>query len=365
LLYEELNEKRDNISIIVPTFNERECLPEICKRLDESIKKYNYEIIVVDDDSPDGTANVARELSKDFPIHLIERKEKGLATAVIRGIQESKNENIVVIDADLQHPPEKIPQLIEALNNGADIAIGSRFVEGGSIRDWSYSRLFISKGARFLATTLFRDLRKIKDIESGFFAFKNNVINNVELKPTGYKILLEILVVGNYNNVEEVDFEFQNRKYGKSKLGYSNISSYIRHLLSLSWRTKELHRFLTFCLIGALGAIINLGILYLLTNIYGIYYLISGAIGIEAGLLSNFVLNKIWTFKDREVKGLKSIGRALYRDHVVRFIGILLNLFVLWFLTTIGGIYYIFSQIVGIFVAMMWNFIGNKWFTWE
>ena len=356
----------DKISIIVPTFNERENLPELIKRLDKSLKKYDYDVIVVDDDSPDGTSDVAKELSKDYPIIVIERKEKGLSTAVIRGIQESNNENIVIIDADLQHPPEKIPELLDALNNGADIAIGSRFVEGGGVGDWNYSRLLISKGARFLATTLFRDLREIKDIESGFFAFKKSIIKNVELKPIGYKILLEILVMGNYETVKEVAFEFQDRKHGKSKLGFKNISNYIHHLFNLSWKTKEFHRFVKFCLIGGIGAVINLGILYLLTNYYGkSYLLLFGAIAIESGLLSNFILNKTWTFKDREVKGFKSLGRALYRDHLVRFFGILLNLFVLWFLTSIFGVYYLFSQLVGILVAMMWNFVGNKWFTWE
>ena len=115
----------DKISIIVPTFNERENLPELIKRLDKSLIKYDYDVIVVDDDSPDGTSDVAKELSKDYPIIVIERKEKGLSTAVIRGIQESNNENIVIIDADLQHPPEKIPELIDALNKeGLNQSIG-------------------------------------------------------------------------------------------------------------------------------------------------------------------------------------------------------------------------------------------------
>lgn len=354
------------VSVIVPTFNERDNIPELVKRLDKALAKYKYNIIVVDDDSPDKTWKVASDLSKKYPVKVVRRtEEKGLSTAVIRGIQESENEILVVIDADLQHPPEKVPELIKQIEKGADIAIGSRFVEGGGVGDWSKSRLFVSKGAKFLAETLFRDIRNIKDVESGFFAFKKKILDGVQLKPVGYKILLEILVLANYDTVKEVGFEFQIRKHGKSKLGFKNISNYLHHLLSLAWRTKEFHRFVKFCIIGGIGGIINIAILHVLTEFLGVYYLISGAIAIESGLLSNFIFNKVWTFKDREIKGLKAIMRALIRDHIVRSGGILLNIIILWFLTSILGFYYIISQIIGIVVAMIWNFGGNKWFTWE
>lgn len=355
---------KDKVSVIVPTYNERDNLPELIKRLDEALKKYDYEVIVVDDNSPDETWKVAQELPKRYPIIPIKREEKGLSTAVIRGIQESNGGILVVIDADLQHPPEKVPELIAAIKKGADIAVGSRFVEGGGVGEWSRMRLFVSKGAKFLAGTLFRDIREIKDVESGFFAFKKDILENVQLKPVGYKILLEILVMANYQKVTEVPFVFENRRRGESKLGFKNISNYLHHLLSLAWRTKELHRFIKFCIIGGIGAIINIAILYILTE-SGVYYLISGAIAVESGLLSNFIFNKSWTFKDRQVKGAKAIIKALCRDHLVRSGGIFLNLSILWFLTSIVGVYYLLSQIIGIGVAMMWNFVGNKWFTWE
>lgn len=229
---------KDKISVIVPTYNERGNLLDLVKRIDKALKTYEYEVVVIDDSSPDGTWDVAQELSKNYPVKPIKRKERGLSTAVVRGIQESDNEILVVIDADLQHPPERIPALIEQIQKGADIAIGSRFVEGGGIGDWSRTRLFVSRVAKFLAGTLFREIREIKDVESGFFAFKKNILNNVELKPIGYKILLEILVMGNYRTVKEVGIEFHIRKHGKSKLGFRNISSYLHHLFRLAWRTK-------------------------------------------------------------------------------------------------------------------------------
>jgi len=354
------------VSVIVPTYNERDNIPELVKRLDKALKKYNYNVIVVDDDSPDKTWKVASDLSKKYPVKVVRRtEEKGLSTAVIRGIQESKNDILVVIDADLQHPPEKVPELIKQIEKGADIAIGSRFVEGGGVGDWSKSRLFVSKGAKFLAETLFRNIRNIKDVESGFFAFKKKILDNVELKPVGYKILLEILVLANYDTVKEVGFEFQIRKHGKSKLGFKNITNYLHHLLSLAWRTKEIHRFVKFCIIGGIGTVVNIVLLYLLTEYYYVHYLISGAIGIEAGLLTNFIFNKVWTFKDMEVKGLKAIIWALVKDHIVRSGGIILNLVILWLLTSVFGFYYLISQVIGILIAMIWNFGGNKWFTWE
>jgi len=355
----------NKISIIIPTYNERENLPVLIKRLNEALVGYVYEFIVIDDDSPDGTWEEAQELSKKYPIIAIKREEKGLSTAVIRGIQESNNDIIVVMDADLQHPPEKVPELIKQIDNGADIAIGSRFVEGGSVGEWSYSRLLVSKGAKFLATTLFRNIRSIKDIESGFFAFKKKILNGVKLEPVGYKILLEILVMANYQTVKEVGFEFQTRVHGESKLGFKNIFNYLHHLLSLSWRTREIHRFIKFCIIGGIGAIVNILILYFLTENLEVHYLISGAIGIEAGLLSNFALNKIWTFKDVQIRGTKATAKALFKDHIVRSGGIIINIVVLWFLTSIVEVHYLLSQVMGIFIAMMWNFGGNKWWTWE
>jgi len=124
----ELNKNTDKTSILGSTFNERENQQELIKKLDNSLIKYYYEVIIVDDYSPEGTINVEKELLKDYSIRVIDRKEKGLSTTFIRDIQKLKNENIVIIDAELQHPSEKIPKLFETLNNGVDIAIGNRFV---------------------------------------------------------------------------------------------------------------------------------------------------------------------------------------------------------------------------------------------
>lgn len=355
------------VSIVVPTYNERENITKLIERIDSSLKSLEgtYEILVVDDNSPDETWKVAIQLSNRYPIRVIRRKNaKGLATAVLKGVEEADYGVIVVLDADLQHPPEKIPELVAEIKKRADIAVASRFVEGGDSGNFSFPRRVISAVANFLVSTLFREVREISDTQSGFFAFRKDVISNSNLDPKGYKILLEIMVLGNYSEVAEVGYKFGQREVGKSKLGIKAILEFLYHILSLSWRAKETSRFVKFCVVGGIGTIVNLTVLYLLTTA-GLFYLLSGAIAIEISLLSNFFLNKAWTFRDRGIKGLKLVTIALYRDHMVRFGGLLIKLFFLWFLTDIFGMFYIVSQATGIAVAMLWNFTGNKWWTWE
>jgi len=356
-----------SLSIIIPTYNERDNLSELLERIHRSVGPldYPYEVLVVDDDSPDETWKVAARYSENHPVRILRRKGKrGLATAVLEGIKNSYYDIIVVMDGDLQHPPEMIPKLISIVSDGADIAICSRFVEQGTLEQFGLFRRSMSKGADLLARTLFRQLRSIKDIESGFFAFHKDVIAHANLNPVGYKILLEILVQGDYKTVSEIPYRFDEKRTGARKLGINAAMSYIYHMSSLFLRSGELHRFLKFGAVGAVGGIFNLAVLYLLTEL-GVYYLLSGLIGIEAGLLSNFFLNRLWTFKDRRIQGFGFMLTALYRDHAVRFVGIVLNLVILWLLTSLFGLYYLTSQIIGILVAMLWNYGGNQWWTWE
>jgi dolichol-phosphate mannosyltransferase len=357
----------NNASIVIPTYNERENVPELLERIQHSMGPLAlpFEVVIVDDDSPDETWKVASEQSNGDEVRVIRRHgQKGLATAVLTGIQEANYDIVVVMDADLQHPPEKIPELLSRVQNGADIAIASRFTDHSALEGFSLSRRLLSKGADLLARTLFREIRSIKDPESGFFAFKKRVIEHANLSPVGYKILLEILVQGDYDTVSEVGYTFDKRENGVSKFGVKNVADYLHHTSSLFWRSGEFHRFWKFVAVGAVGAILNLAVLYALTQL-GVYYLLAGLIGIEAGLLSNFFLNRSWTFRDRGESGLRYTLTALYRDHAVRFVGIVLNLVILWLFTSVFGIFYLISQLIGIAVAMLWNYGGNQWWTWE
>ena len=353
------------ISIVVPTYKEQENIQTLFERIFKVFKEHKIdgEIIVVDDDSNDGTEETVNKFTERHPVNLIVRKnEKGLASACIKGFDNAKGDIILVMDADLQHPPEKIPELISAIENGADIAIGSRHVEGGSLGDWNIIRKTVSWGAGFLANTLFSEIKNVKDKESGFFAFKKEVIANVDLRPKGYKILLEILVLGNYKNVKEIGFTFGLRNAGKSKLGISIIFSYIYHLITLLWHSGKLKLFAKFCIVGLVGVGVNLGILYFLTNKLGYYYMYSGVVAIEISLLANFFMNRAWTFK-KEAENI-SFKKAIMMDHITRFLGILINYVCLFVFTEYFSFYYMLSMLIGIILSTGWNFVGNTKWVW-
>jgi len=215
------------ISLIIPTYNERKNLPRLVKRIHKSLSEIDYEVIIVDDNSPDGTGELAEKLSKTYPIKVIHKKERGLALAVVTGFKYARGENLLVMDADLQHPPERIPYFLKEIEN-ADIVIGTRCMSS-----LTFKRKIISKGAKLLVMILFPLIRKLKEPHSGFFMLKKKVIEGIKLEPVGFKILLEILLKGNYKDVVEVPFIFEKRREGKSKLNVREILNFLRHVLSL------------------------------------------------------------------------------------------------------------------------------------
>lgn len=168
------------ISIIVPTYNERENLEELFERIAKALERKEFEIIVVDDDSPDRTWEKAEELAKEYPMKVIRRtNERGLSSAVIRGFEEARGEIFVVMDADLQHPPEVIPELIKAIENGADIAIASRYVRGGKVENWYWWRKLISRGAIMIGRVALPKIRGIRDPVSGFLPLKGRLLREL------------------------------------------------------------------------------------------------------------------------------------------------------------------------------------------
>lgn len=231
-----------DLSLIIPTFNEREniqiTIPKIVKAL-QKFKDLDYEIVVVDDNSPDGTAKTAKKLAEKNPVKVIVRKKnRGLSEAVMEGFKKTNSKILGVMDADLSHSPKKIPQLLKPLlEKKADIVIGSRHAKGAKIKDWPFIRKIISIGAILLA----KPLTRVKDPVSGFVFLNRKVIENAELNPTGFKITLEILVKGNYSRVKEVPIIFRDRELGKSKLNKSQIFLYLKHLLQLySYKIRSL-----------------------------------------------------------------------------------------------------------------------------
>jgi len=242
----------DGITIVIPTYNEKEnisiIIPQICKVLG---KKYRYEIFIVDDDSPDGTWKHAQSMASMYPVRVYRRiGKRGLASAIIEGIIRAKYKNVIVMDADLQHPPEALIRMISALKT-RDLVIASRYMPGGGVKNWSKIRLLISRGAIFLAHLLLPKTRRISDPMSGFFGLKKDIIRNTRLNVLGYKILLEIIMKGKYKSIIEVPYVFGVRAYGESKLSTVTIMDYIRHLAILMIQTGSMKKIFS-CIIALL-----------------------------------------------------------------------------------------------------------------
>lgn len=218
---------KNKISIIIPTYNEKENIGKLIPVISKTLEGYNYEMVVVDDDSPDGTAEIVEGLSSKYPIRVLKRNERGLASAILYGFRHAEGDILGVIDADLQHPPEYMKEFICAVNDGYDIAIGSRYIEGGRIEGWSKTREIISRMAILLSKPIHNS---VKDPLSGYFFLKKNVIEGVNFNPTGYKLSLEILVKGNYKKVKEIPYTFKVRENGDSKMGLGEIYKYL-HLV--------------------------------------------------------------------------------------------------------------------------------------
>jgi len=225
------------ISVVLPTYNERENLPILIKELDRYLRSLNYEIIVVDDNSPDGTAEEARRLAEKYPVRVVVRKdERGLASAVIRGAREALSPIIVVMDADLQHPPRVARLLALKAMQGYDLVVASRYASGGGVENWSVARHIASLGATLLARIMVRGARSIRDPMSGFFAARRELLLDPRLRPKGFKILLEILGRVEPSRVAEVPFIFKTRRAGASKLSLKIIVDMVEQLLLLALR---------------------------------------------------------------------------------------------------------------------------------
>ena len=357
---------KDNVTIIVPTYNESDNIVPLVEQIAKRLSRYNYEILFIDDNSTDGTAMVIDSLKSSYPVRVIVRyDEKGLASAVVKGFENAKHDLIVVMDADLQHPPEMIPRLLDKLDDGADLAVGSRYVLGGGCSEWSGFRKLISRGAIIFAALALHQSRKVKDPMSGFFALQRKVIDGIKLDPIGYKILLEVLVLGKYNRVVEVPFQFQLREQGKSKLDLNQQYEYLHHLLRLSVRSGEFARFVKFCLVGGSGVLVNMGLLWLLTEKAGLFYALSSVFAIETSIITNYLLNYFVTFKDRQVPGAKSFLVRLVKFNLVSLGGLVINLGILSFFTEIVGFHYMLSNLIGIAGATLWNYFVNNWWTWK
>jgi dolichol-phosphate mannosyltransferase len=226
------------LSVVVPTYNEVGSVPKLAERLHTALGARDWELVIVDDGSPDGTADIAAALAPRIPTNVVRRAGKGgLASAVIAGFAAARGDILVVMDADLSHPPELVPALLSAIEDGADLAVGSRYVAGGGVEDWPIKRQIVSRVACLMGSALV----PVRDATSGFFALRRSVIDGVTLNPIGFKIGFEVIARGRYRSVVEVPYTFRDRELGASKFGRREVGQYVVQLGQIA-RDKLLRR---------------------------------------------------------------------------------------------------------------------------
>jgi dolichol-phosphate mannosyltransferase len=207
-------------------------------RLASALAVHTWELIIVDDGSPDGTADLAESYADVHPVVVVRRPGKaGLASAVLAGFAKARGDVLVVMDADLSHPPEAVPRLVAAVEDGADLAVGSRYVAGGGTEDWPLKRRVVSRAACLIGNVLV----PIRDCTSGFFAIRTSTLEGVKLNPIGFKIGFEVMARARYRKAVEIPYVFRDRELGKSKFGRREIGQYLVQLGQVA-RDKVLRR---------------------------------------------------------------------------------------------------------------------------
>jgi dolichol-phosphate mannosyltransferase len=354
------------ISVVIPTYNEKDNVTPLVERLDSALSGYEHEILFVDDNSRDGTAEVAVALTSRYPVRVIVRKdERGLGSAVVRGFKEARGEIVAVMDADLQHPPEVVRDMLKTIEAGTDLVIASRYIQGGGCEGWGLMRRVMSKAAIFLAHLFLSPIRRINDPMSGYFMLKKQVVAGVDLKPTGFKILLEILIEGHAMNIAEVPYTFRARSKGESKLGTRQQIDYLKHLFSLMRRRGELTRFLKFCIVGASGVGVNLGSYWFITRFLYMNRFTALAISFELSVISNFLLNNFFTFSDRRTSKLLPFLTQFVKFNVISLAGLGIQEGSLWLLNSVLNVHDMVAVFIGIVLATLWNYLVNVWWTWK
>ncbi|WP_411822901.1 glycosyltransferase [Leptospira sp. 'Mane'] len=375
-------------SLILPTYNEKENLILLLPKLTSLFKseKIDYEIIIVDDDSPDLTWKWFQTKEKEFPsVRLIRRiHEKGLSSAVLTGMASAQGEYLGVMDADLQHDENILPEMISKLSS-SDIVIGSRRVDNGSYGEMSPIRKFISYSATLLAK-IFLPL-PTTDPMSGFFILRRDVFETAKSKinPRGFKILLEFLGRTKGLNVSEVGYAFRKRNHGETKLSGSVMQQYLIALFEMRFGSFVSIEFIKYGLTGLSGVLVNLGGQFAYNNILAINVssqvqsaisLPSGAIGFgfELSVLSNYILNNFWTFSNRRNTGFLDNAIGFLKFNAISLLGFLIQFSTWFFLVKYFQTNYpevlsywitYIGNIVGIILATATNYFLNRNFTWK
>jgi len=361
------------VVIILPTYNERGNIVALLASLQDEFQRIRHDmhVLVVDDNSPDGTAGLVREAMQRYSnVHLITGDKAGLGAAYIRGMQHAIDEHcadvVFEMDADFSHNPADVPRLLAALESPADFVIGSRHVEGGSIpAEWSVWRKLNSAGGNWVARYV-AGLYGIRDCTAGFRAIRAMVLQQVDfsaLRVKGYAFQVALLhqAVTLGAVVKEVPVDFIDRKYGQSKLGLSDIMEFI---LNAWWiRLRALRTFLRFALVGASGTVVNLGVfsaaLHANLNKY-----VASPLAIEVSIVWNFLLNNYWTFKERRTRDRTRIKGLKFNLVSLASLGVSFTTFIalsLFFPRLSPQV----DQLAGIVPAVLVNYFLNSYWTFR
>lgn len=362
------------VSVVLPTYNEAGSVGTVLGRLDRTFTEAGvaWEAVVVDDDSPDGTAQVAREAGERLTgeVRVVVRTdERGLGSAVVRGMREACAPYVCVMDADGQHPTDAVVRMLAtAESDDADLVIGSRHTEGGSSGDFAWHRRLVSWGAGLAAKIALPAVRqnRLTDPMSGLFLLRRSCIEGVDLKPKGYKILLDVLVrarpaQGRRLEIREVGYTFGSREAGDSKLGAGVAVAFLWHLLMVALVDRENRRTAKFLAVGASGIPVNLAVVWVGGHYFGatmgLAFLAAAVVGRLAAIGSNFLLNDLITFKDRRGETGHRFFVRYAQVHVVSAVSFAVYAAVAFGLERLG-VHYLLATFIAILVSFIINLRG-------
>ena len=357
------------LAVVVPTSNERDNVATLVAKLDQALAGLCWEAIFVDDNSPDGTADAARELARvDRRVRVIQRiGRRGLSSACIEGMCATAAPAVAVIDGDLQHDEALLPAMLETLRTSPelDMVIGSRFVEGGGTGEWDRDR--VAKSA--FATRLSRQVVKadLSDPMSGFFMIRADALRALapRLSGIGFKILLDIMTASPRPLAfRELPYVFRTRTAGESKLDHVVAMEYLIALYDRMFGKLVPVRFAMFSAIGALGAAVHLGVVWLFFRAVGASFVMATIAATLVAMTFNFLLNNALTYRDRRLKCWRQLLNGWVSFCLVCGVGAAANVGVAAFLHDVRQGHWAVSALAGIVVAAVWNFALSSRFTW-
>jgi dolichol-phosphate mannosyltransferase len=355
------------VSIIVPVFNERDNLVELTERIRDCLGDIAWEIIYVDDDSPDRSAELARELAgRDSRVRCIQRiSRRGLSSACVEGMLSSSAPYLAVIDGDLQHDETLLPQMLAELKAGdMDIVVGSRYAQGGGIGEWDAGRVRLSKMGMRLSRLLVPEA--LTDPMSGFFMMRRSVLEGAvrKLSNIGWKILIDLFASSAQPlRFKELPYRFRLRQAGDSKLDSLTAWSYAMLLLDKMVGHIIPVRFIAFCIVGAVGVAVHFSVLTLLFRFSHLGFTAGQAIATICTMTFNFAVNNVLTYRDQRLRGVRWLRGWLWFN-LACSVGALMNVGLATYVNQVSGTRYL-AAMTGILVGAVWNYAVTKRLTWS